>query len=478
MDYTQFLVMKEELSLIIVMVLIFLADLFVDSRTNSPRPKFFTLLPVLLMVVHTAINIIPGAEARSAFGGMYNYMPMMTIVKSILNIGTLIIFLMAHKWLSRPDTAFKQGEFYVLILSTLLGMYLMISSGHFLIFFIGLETASIPAAALVAFDKYKHNSAEAGAKYILSALFSTGLMLYGLSFLYGATGTLYFADIPAKIDGSMFQIMAFVFFFVGMGFKISLVPFHLWTADVYQGAPTAITSYLSVVSKGSAAFVLMVVLYKVFAPLIVQWQEVLFWIIIISITIANLFAIRQKDIKRFMAFSAISQAGYIMLGVISGDAIGMTNLVYYLLVYMVATLGAFIVISVIEQQSGKTNIDDYNGLGDTNPYLAFFMTLALFSLAGIPPFAGFFSKFFIFMSAFQAGFHLLVFIALVNTVVSLYYYLLIVKAMYIKDSESPVAAFRSDNYSRTGMAICLIGIIGIGLVGAIYSIINGLSYGM
>ena len=478
MDYTQFLVMKEELSLIIVMVLIFLADLFVDSRTNSPRPKFFTLLPVVLMVVHTAINIIPGAEARSAFGGMYNYMPMMTIVKSILNIGTLIIFLMAHKWLSRPDTAFKQGEFYVLILSTLLGMYLMISSGHFLIFFIGLETASIPAAALVAFDKYKHNSAEAGAKYILSALFSTGLMLYGLSFLYGATGTLYFADIPAKIDGSMFQIMAFVFFFVGMGFKISLVPFHLWTADVYQGAPTAITSYLSVVSKGSAAFVLMVVLYKVFAPLIVQWQEVLFWIIIISITIANLFAIRQKDIKRFMAFSAISQAGYIMLGVISGDAIGMTNLVYYLLVYMVATLGAFIVISVIEQQSGKTNIDDYNGLGDTNPYLAFFMTLALFSLAGIPPFAGFFSKFFIFMSAFQAGFHLLVFIALVNTVVSLYYYLLIVKAMYIKDSESPVAAFRSDNYSRAGMAICLIGLIGIGLVGAIYSIINGLSYGM
>ena len=186
-------------------------------------------------------------------------------------------------------------------------------------------------------------------------------MLCGLSFLYGATGTLYFADIPAKIDGSMFQIMAFAFFFVGMGFKISLVPFHLWTADVYQGAPTAITSYLSVVSKGSAAFALMVVLYKVFAPLIVQWQEVLFWIIIISITIANLFAIRQKDIKRFMAFSAISQAGYIMLGVISGDAIGMTNLVYYLLVYMVATLGAFIVISVIEQQSGKTNIDDYNG---------------------------------------------------------------------------------------------------------------------
>ena len=154
-------------------------------------------------------------------------------------------------------------------------------------FFIGLETASIPMAALIAFDKYRHNSAEAGAKYILTALFSSALLLFGLSMIYGSAGTLYFEDLPAHIDGNPLQIMAFVFFFTGMAFKLSLVPFHLWTADVYEGAPSAVTAYLSVISKGSAAFVLMAILIKVFAPMIHDWQEVLYWVTIASITIAD-----------------------------------------------------------------------------------------------------------------------------------------------------------------------------------------------
>lgn len=262
--------------------------------------------------------------------------------------------------------------------------------------------------------------------------------------------------------------MAFVFFFAGMGFKISLVPFHLWTADVYEGAPTAVTSYLSVISKGSAAFVLMTILTKVFAPMTAQWQEVLFWVTIASITIANLFAIRQQNLKRFMAFSAISQAGYIMLGVIGGSAMGMTALVYYVLVYLAANLGVFAVISIVEQRSNKVDINDYNGLYRTNPKLAFIMTLGLFSLAGIPPFAGFFSKFFIFMAAFNSGFHLLVFIALINTVVSLYYYLLIVKAMYINPNEEPIPAFRSDGYTKLSLALCTLGIIALGIASCIY----------
>ena len=355
---------------------------------------------------------------------------------------------MAHEWMRRPDTAIKQGEFYILTLSTLLGMYFMISAGHFLMFFIGLETASIPMAALVAFDKYRHHSAEAGAKYILTALFSSGLLLYGLSLIYGTVGTLYFADIPARLTGDPLQIMAFVFFFSGMGFKISLVPFHLWTADVYEGAPSTVTAYLSVISKGSAAFVLMTILIKVFAPMVEQWQEVLYWVIIASITIANLFALRQQNLKRLMAFSSISQAGYIMLGVISGSAQGMTSLVYYVLIYMFANLAVFTVITIVALRAGKFTLEDYNGLYTTNPKLAFLMTLALFSLAGIPPFAGFFSKFFIFAAAFEGGFHLLVFITLINTIISLYYYLKIVKAMHINKSDEPIAAFRSDNYTR------------------------------
>lgn len=479
MDYSQFFILKEELSLIMVIIILFVADLFMspDAHKNSGKPVLNTMLPVILLAIHTLITIVPGPEAE-AFGGMYHNAPIQSIVKSILSVGTLIIFLMAHEWMRRPDTAIKQGEFYILTLSTLLGMYFMISAGHFLMFFIGLEMASIPMAALVAFDKYRHHSAEAGAKYILTALFSSGLLLYGISLLYGSIGTLYFNDMPAHLDGNPLQIMAFVFFFSGMGFKISLVPFHLWTADVYEGAPSTVTAYLSVISKGSAAFVLMTILYKVFAPMVIQWQEVLYWVTIVSITLANLFALRQENLKRLMAFSSISQAGYIMLGVISGTSQGMASLVYYVLIYLFANLAVFSVITIVALRAHKYTLEDYNGLYSTNPKLAFIMTLALFSLAGIPPFAGFFSKFFIFAAAFQSGFHLLVFIALVNTVLSLYYYLKIVKAMYIVKSDEPIATFRSDNYTRASLVICTLGIVVLSIASVVYQSIDKFSFGM
>lgn len=479
MDYSQFLYMREELSLIAVLLFLFVADLFMspDAHKTTGRAKLNTMLPVFVFVLHTVVNLMP-RQAADAFGGMYHYESMHTIIKSVLNIGTLIVFLMAHEWMKRDDTSFKQGEFYLLTLSTLFGMYLMISAGHFLLFFIGLETASVPMAALIAFDKYRHHSAEAGAKYILTALFSSALLLFGLSMIYGTAGTLYFDDLPAHITGNPLQIMAFVFFFSGMAFKLSLVPFHLWTADVYEGAPSTVTAYLSVVSKGSAAFVLLTILIKVFAPMIHNWQEALYWVTIASITLANLFAIRQQNLKRLMAFSSISQAGYIMLGVIGGTAQGMTALVYYVLVYAVANLGVFAVITIVALRSHKFTLEEYAGLYKTNPKLAFLMTLCLFSLAGIPPFAGFFSKFFIFMAAFNAGFHLLVFIALINTVISLYYYLLIVKAMYITPSENPIPAFRSDRCTRAGLALCTIGILMLGILSMVYEYIDKFSFGM
>lgn len=474
--------MHEELSLLAVIVILFLADLFMCSDRKSGKGVFNTCLPVVLLSVHTVINLLPccGAESTEAFGGMYQYTPMMTILKSVLNVGTVIVFLMAHKWLSRPENIVKQGEFYMLVLFTLLGMYFMISSGHFLMFFIGLELASVPMTALVAFDKKRFESAEAGAKFILLALFSSALLLYGLSLIYGATGTLYFNELGAMLDGSLLSIFGLVLFITGMGFKISLVPFHLWTADTYEGAPTVVTGYLSVISKGSAAFVLLTVLIKAFAQsdLMYSWNTGLYWIIVASITVANLFAIRQNNLKRFMAFSAISQAGYLVLAIMDGTAQGMTALVFYLLVYMVSNLGAFAVMTTVEENTGKINISDYDGLYQSNPKLAFLMTLCLFSLAGIPPFAGFFSKFFVFMAAFHAGYHLLVFIALVNTVISLYYYLLIVKAMYIKPNDAPAASFRSDAYSRIALALCTLGVIVLGIGGVFYNYINAFSYGL
>ena len=475
MDYTSiFTLMRAEVTLTAILVLVFLYDLVAGERGR----RRFSAVVCGLLAVQTAVCLLPGGEGE-AFGGMFQYHPMHGIVKGILAAGALVVCLQANIWLRREDTRHKQGEFYILTLSTLLGMYFMIGAGNFLLFFIGLELASVPAACLVAFDKYKRYSAEAGAKYILCALFSSGLMLYGISFLYGTTGTLYFDDMTARLTGSPLQVMALVFFFSGLGFKISLVPFHLWTADTYQGAPTAVTSYLSVVSKGAAAFVLLAVLVKVFAPMVREWQTLLWIVTVLSITVANLFAIRQKDLKRFMAFSSISQAGYIMLAVIGGSALGMTSLVFYVLVYMAANLAVFGVLLAVEQQTGgKVGMEDYNGFYKTNPRLAVGMTLALFSLAGIPPFAGFFSKFFVFAAAFEGGFRWLVFIALINTVISLYYYLLIVKAIYITPNDTPIAAFRTDRCTRIGLAVCMVGVLLLGVVSAVYDGINLFAFGL
>lgn len=475
MDFNSILtLLRPEISLLAVTLILLVYDLVAGPVGR----KYFQTVAFVLVALHVVGSFFPVPEGE-LFGGMFQTTRMGTLVKAILSLGTLLVFLQVSESLKKQESEYKMGEYYVLTLFTLFGMYIMISSGNFLMLYLGLETASVPLACLVAFDKYKHHSAEAGAKFILTAALSSGVLLYGISMIYGTCGTLYFADVPYLLDMSAMQIAGMVFFMAGLGFKISLVPFHLWTADVYQGAPTSTTAYLSVVSKGSAAFVLMLVLFKVFAPLAYIWKDLMYGLIIVTITVANLFAIRQNNIKRFFAFSSISQAGYIMLAVIGGSAFGMTSLVFYVLVYMAANLAVFGVLSVVEQHTGgKVGLEDYNGFGKTNPRLALGMTLALFSLAGIPPFAGFFSKFFVFAAAFEGGFHGLVFIALVNTVISLYYYLLIVKAMYITPNDTPVAAFRTDRCTRVSLAICMAGVLLLGVVSAVYDGINLFSFGL
>ena len=471
MNYSQFLNMIPEATLMAILIIVFIAD-FASSR-NSER-KWFNPLVCILMLAQVIINIFP-QEPVSAFGGMYVTTSAVNVMKTILAAGTLIVLIQSRKWLSRQDTSFKEGEFYMLTVSTLLGMNMMMSAGHFLMFFLGLEMASVPMACLVALDKYRHNSAEAAAKFILTATFSSGIMLYGISFIYGGVGTLYFDDVAtvlAQKQNFTMNVMGMVFFMSGLGFKISLVPFHFWTADTYQGAPTTVTGYLSVISKGAAAFTLMAILMKVFAPLTPYWTYVMYVLVVLSITIANLFAIRQKELKRFMAFSSISQAGYIMLAVIGDNALGVAALSYYVLVYVVANLAVFTVISVVEENNnGVTKMDAYNGFYTTNPKLSLLMTFALFSLGGIPPFAGMFSKFFVFMAALEEGSvltHIVVFVALINTVISLYYYLLIVKAMYIKSAENPLPTFKSDCNTKLALAICTAGVLLCGVCSFFY----------
>ncbi|WP_288278097.1 NADH-quinone oxidoreductase subunit N [uncultured Prevotella sp.] len=471
MNYGQFLNMVPEAFLVLELIIVFFAD-FCLAKSERKLEVVGRMTMALLLCQTIMLTTVGPVEA---FGGMYVAGQAAQVMKLILTFGTFIVVVMAEPWLENEARRYA-GEFHLLVLSTLLGMYIMMSSGSFLIFFLGLETASVPMACLVAFDKFKKKSAEAAAKYILMATFSSGVMLYGISFVYAATGTLYFDDVANVLSNnywaSPLQIMGLVFFFSGLAFKLSLVPFHFWTADTYEGAPTPITGYLSVCSKGAAAFAALVILMKAFGPMIEYWEYMLYVVIVLSITIANLFAIRQSELKRFMAFSSISQAGYIMLAVIGSSQMGMASLMYYVLVYVVANMAVFTVISTVEQTGGgTTKISGYNGLYQTNPKLAFLMTLALFSLAGIPPFAGMFSKFFVFMAAAEQGSswaYLVVFIALVNTVVSLYYYLLIVKAMYIKQSDVPLPHFQTAPSTKVALAVCTLGIALFGVCSCIY----------
>ena len=478
MDYSQFLSMPQEIGLLLVFLLVFIYDTFMPERTQRHLPVF----TVIMMALYTIYCFcVPAVKEGTQvfFGGMFEANAATWVMKNILNVGTVLVLLQAVKWTNSDFVSVRRGEFYELTLLTLFGMFLMISARHFLLFVIGLETASLPIAALAAFEKRHYESHEAAAKYIFTAIFSSAIFLLGISFVYGMSGTLYFRDIASRIAGehSALLIAALAFVIAGVGFKLSLVPFHQWTADVYQGAPTAVTSYLSVISKGAAAFSFLVILVQVFGAAYSQvWEWMLYAVIILTITLGNLFVMRQRNLKRFLAFSSISQAGYIMLGVIAVNVMGMSSMIYYVLVYIFSNLAAFGVIAAIERQTGRVTMDDYNGLFKTNPWLAFTMMLAMFSLGGIPPFAGFFSKFFIFVGACHQGsvaIYVLVLIALINTIISLYYYLLVVKAMFLRQDDCVIPTIKSHWSERAGLILCVLGIVFIGLVSCIYVYING-----
>jgi NADH-quinone oxidoreductase subunit N len=473
MSLQDFLTMRHELLLTVAAILILILEIF---RNPAKKKGIITFSTVVFGLI-TLIGMIPVPEGI-LFGGMYVSSQVTTLMKNILNIGVLIVLIQSVTWLSKEENSGKISEYFILVISTLLGIDFMISSSHFLMFYIGIELATIPIAALAAFERYKNKSAEAGIKLILSSALSSGIMLYGLSMIYGTTGTMYFYEVSHLLAGNSLQILAFIFFFSGMAFKISIVPFHLWTADVYEGAPVNITSFLSVISKGAAIFILVIILFGVFPVIMFTWQKTIYVTSILTMTIGNLFAIRQQNLKRFLAFSSISQAGYILLGIIGGNSLGMASIIYYILVYIFSNLGAFGVVAVISNVTGKENIDDYNGLYRTNPRLSLIMTLSLFSLAGIPPVAGFFGKFFLFTAAAQKGFYFLVLIAVLNTIISLYYYLLVVKAMFINKNEDPIARFKSDFPTRFALLICVAGIFFTGFASMIFEYIQNLSFGV
>ncbi|MBF2708702.1 NADH-quinone oxidoreductase subunit N [Flavobacterium soyangense] len=471
MNLTSFIAMRQEIFLLTIILLLIVGEIFIN-KNNKGR---IVHIAIILFGIHTILGFF-AIEETSLFGGMFRTNTLIHFFKNTLNVGVLIVLLQSADWIQEKMVPLNKGtEFFMLLFSSLLGMYFMISAGDFLMFYIGLELSTLPVAALVAWETSKRISSEAGVKFILSAGLASGVSLFGISLLYAATGSIYFNDVIEVLTSTNLTILGSILFFVGLAFKISLVPFHFWTADVYEGAPIGIASYLSVISKGAAVFILMILMFTVLKPLMYIWENIIYLIALTTMFIGNLFALRQQNMKRFLAFSSIAQAGFILLGLISGTQLGTATVVYFIMVYIFTNLAAFGVVQAISLQTGKENRDDYNGLYRTNPNLSLVMMLALFSLAGIPPVAGFFGKFFLFAAAASKGYYLLVFLAVVNVTISLYYYLLLIRAMFIRKSDNPIPFFKSKIYMRLGLIITVLGILALGLYSPLYDYIFELS---
>ncbi len=458
--------MKPEL---IITVIIFVL-MFIKLSKGIKDDSLLPIVRVLLL-----LNFIAGFffnASGSLFDGMYHTDPLMAMQKNILNLGVFLISLLFADWFKKTD---HLAEFFILMLSALLGMFFLISSGNFLMFFLSLELATIPVAAMANFDLGKKISSEGAMKFILSSAFSSGILLFGISLIYGATGTISFIELPALVNTTPFQILAFVFLFTAFAFKMSIVPFHLWTADVYEGSPFATASFLAVISKGGVVFIFITVLYKVFQPMQEVWYNMVMLLSIITMITGNLFALRQQNIKRFLAFSSIAQVGFILVGLSSNSPEGITSVVYFILIYVFSNLAAFGVAAKISAKTGKENIDDYKGFYKTNPFLTWIMALALFSLAGIPPTAGFFGKLFLLTAGASNANYLFIIIAALNLIVSLYYYLRVIRSMFMDKNEYPLTKINVQLSTKLGMVICAAGIILVGILSWIYDYIQLLS---
>lgn len=464
-----FILLKQELAITLIIFLLLFSKLGKDWGTEN----ILKLVNLLLL-----INLLSGFwynTEGSLFGEMFHTGKLVVLEKNILNLATWIISLLAYPWLKNHKHAV---EFYLLLLSSLLGMFFMISSGNLLQFYLGLELSTIPLAAAANFDLVKKRSSEAAMKLIISSAFSSALLLLGISWMYGVNGSLDFSVLATQTGHSSFLVFAFILLISGFAFKISAVPFHLWTADVYEGSPVAVTAFLSVVSKAAVVFVFVSVLYTVFKPLADLWYPVVFVLALLSIIIGNLFAIRQNNFKRFLAFSSIAQLGFILVGISGSSQGGTASVIYFILIYIFSNLAAFGVVLLTGAVTGKENISDYKAFYTTNPLLSWILTIALFSLAGVPPTAGFFGKFFLLMAGASKGNYWLIGVASLNMVISFYYYLRVVKAIFMEDNEHPIARLSIPFPVKLALYICVAGIVLTGLLGSVYDYIYSLSTGL
>lgn len=405
--------------------------------TNARKGMLpLTVFSILGVMVYTAYEFFSG-ETATFMEGAYYHDQFATFFKFIFLTTGLLVVLSSTNYVQKFPA--YRSEFYPLMLGATLGMMLMAGAGDLITLYVGLELTTICFYVLVAYHMNDGKASEAGIKYLVLNATSSALFLYGISLLYGLAGSTKIAEISQALAGQLSPavILALVFILVGFAFKISLVPFHMWAPDIYEGAPTPIAAYLAVASK-AAAFAALIRIYLLHLgeqSLAPAGETILLVLAAATMIMGNLMAIPQTNIKRLFAYSSISQAGYVMVGILAASAAGVKGVLFYSMIYVFASVGAFAVATHVGQAQGSDEISAYAGLAKRSPLAAAALTVSLLSLAGIPPLAGFVGKFYLFSAAMSEGFVVTVFIGFVMSMVSMYYYLNIVKVMYLSDGE-------------------------------------------
>jgi NADH-quinone oxidoreductase subunit N len=402
-------------------------------RGGQGTTALVTGLAVCLLIVTGVLELMLPAGKLTTFGGSFIVDDFARFLKILALIGSVATLVLSTEFLSDPSR--RIFEYSILVLLSTLGMMVLISAGDLIALYLGLELMSLALYVVAASNRDNAKSTEAGLKYFVLGALSSGMLLYGASLVYGFTGTVSFAGIAAAAKtGSIGIVFGLVFLLAGLCFKVSAVPFHMWTPDVYEGAPTPVTAFFASAPKVAAMAVFVRATMTAFPGITAEWQQIVVFVSIASMALGSFAAIGQKNIKRLMAYSSIGHMGFALVGLAAGTPEGAQGVLVYLAIYVAMTLGSFaIIIAMKRNGQAFEQISDFAGLSRTNPLLAFFFAMFLFSLAGIPPLAGFFAKFYVFIAAIKAGLFTLAVIGVLTSVVGAFYYLTIVKVMYFDE---------------------------------------------
>jgi len=425
--------------------------LIVGAYRGPQITRFVTALAVCLLIVVGTLEVMLPAGKLMTFGGSFIVDDFARFLKILAIIGSTATLILSAEFLADPSR--RIFEYAILVLLSTLGMMVLISAGDLIMLYLGLELMSLALYVVAASNRDDVKSTEAGLKYFVLGALSSGMLLYGASLIYGFTGTVSFAGIAAAVKtGSIGIVFGLVFLLAGLCFKVSAVPFHMWTPDVYEGAPTPVTAFFASAPKVAALAVFTRVALTAFSGIVPQWQQIVIFVSIASMALGSFAAIGQKNIKRLMAYSSIGHMGFALVGLAAGTAEGAQGVLVYIAIYVAMTLGSFAVILTMKRNGQHVeNISDFSGLSRTNPLLAFFFAMLLFSLTGIPPLAGFFAKYFVVVAAIKAGLFALSVIGVLTSVVGAFYYLTIIKVMYFDEPAGQIEPMRLE--LRTVLAV-------------------------